>query len=161
MSKTIYTQNLDKRQLVANRVFEAPSDMVWKAWTEPELLDKWWAPKSFKAITSEFSLATGGHWFYSMNGPEGEQTWVWVDFESVNPQNDFSAHISFCDAQKAKLKEPPGSHWRVVFTPDGEHTKVVLTMTFESIEAMKTIVEMGFREGFSLACENLDSMLHS
>lgn len=52
--------------------YDAPLEKVWKAWTTSEMLDQWWGPKPWRAITKSLDFREGGHWHYSMNGPEGE-----------------------------------------------------------------------------------------
>ena len=159
MIKTTYTENLGNKQLLVARNFNAPVKTVWKAWTDPKLLDEWWAPKPWKAETTSMDFKNGGTWIYSMNGPEGEKHWARADFEKIDSFKSYEAKDSFCDENGTINHEIPGMHWLVKFIEDNSKTKVEVIVTFESVEALQTIVQMGFKEGFSMAHENLDQIL--
>jgi len=60
-------------QLKVSRTFEAPLEMLWKAWTEPEQFMKWYGPKGFTAPTCEIDLREGGRHLWSMKSPDGRQ----------------------------------------------------------------------------------------
>lgn len=159
MSKTQLTKDRAKKQIVVERVFQAPRGKVWRAWTESALLDQWWAPKPWKAETASFDFSEGGHWHYSMNGPGGEKVWAWIGYLSINPEESFTAEDAFCDEAGKKNTEMPVMHWENEFRAEGEATKVVITITFASEGDMNKIIEMGFEEGFSMGLDNLDALL--
>jgi uncharacterized protein YndB with AHSA1/START domain len=60
-----------ERQIVTERVFNASRETVFSAWTHPELLKQWWDPKGFTNTFHEFDLRAGGHWKFTMHGPDG------------------------------------------------------------------------------------------
>lgn len=60
-----------KRELVITRVFDAPRELVWKAWTEPEHMMRWWGPKDFTCSHCEIDLSVGGKYLNCMRGPAG------------------------------------------------------------------------------------------
>ena len=95
MNETIITKLPDQKQLKVTRNFSAPVDLVWKAWTDPEILDKWWAPKPWKAVTKSMDFRPGGRWLYSMNGPAGERHWSKSDFLKINAQSMYEAMEAF------------------------------------------------------------------
>ena len=94
-----------------------------------------------------------------MVGPEGEKHWASMDYETVNAPRSYAATDSFTDENGAKNAGMPGMHWTVDFSPAGSGTRVEVTATFTSTEQMDKIVEMGFKEGFSMAHDNLDALL--
>ena len=53
------------------RVYEAPVSAVWDAWTDPEQVGQWWGPRGFTLTTHSKDLRAGGHWRYTMHGPDG------------------------------------------------------------------------------------------
>jgi len=76
MNKTIlfdFSVDKDNKQINVDRSFLAPRDLVWAAWTNPEILDQWWAPKPWQNETISMDCRSGGMWHYCMNGPEGER----------------------------------------------------------------------------------------
>lgn len=159
MSKTIYTKDLENNRLLVEREFAAGVDRVWKAFTESAILDQWWAPRPWKAQTKSMNFAVGGHWLYSMNGPDGEQHWARADFKSITEAKGFEAEDCFCDESGKRSDSAPGMHWAVSFTAAGQTTKVRVVVTFASAEALNAIVEMGFQDGFASAHDNLDVLL--
>ena len=159
MTKTIIAENLNEKQLIVRREFKAPRELVWKAWTESNLLDQWWAPKPWKARTKYMDFKTGGYWLYSMNGPEGEQHWARADYRNIVYMDRFEADDAFCDEEGTINHEIPRMRWKVKFMAIASITKVEVTITFRTVEDLNKIVEMGFREGFTAAHDNLDEIL--
>lgn len=159
MAKTTMIKDLANKQLRIIRQFDAPLDWVWRAWTDPKLLDQWWAPKPWKAETRSMDFSVGGYWLYSMNGPDGEQHWARADYKHIVPLESFQAADSFCDEQGRIDRDIPGMHWDVRFNPIEAKTTVEVCATFSTIADLEKIVEMGFQEGFTAAHGNLDELL--
>jgi uncharacterized protein YndB with AHSA1/START domain len=61
------------KEIVITREFDAPRERVWKAWTDPEMLKRWWGPEYFTAPTIKIDLRVGGKYVWSMRGPEGTE----------------------------------------------------------------------------------------
>jgi len=160
MNQTVITKKLDQKQLNVTREFNGPIDLVWRAWTEPALLDQWWAPKPWKTVTKSMDFREGGRWLYSMNGPDGEQHWCLGVYGKITYQQNFQAQDAFCDEEgNIDSSTVPSMHWNVTFRETGSRTKVLVTISLPSEEAMETIIEMGFKEGFTAAHGNLDELL--
>ncbi|UJO99023.1 MAG: SRPBCC domain-containing protein [Nitrosomonas sp.] len=159
MNTPIIKKDIVNKIITVERVFVAPKNRVWKAWTDITWLDKWWAPKPWIAITKSFDFSEGGHWHYCMSGPEGEKIWVWMEFESIEPENSFTAQDIFCDDKGKLNEEMPKMHWKYEFRDNGEATTVHVTITFNTIDDMEKIIAMCFEAGFSLALSNLDEVL--
>jgi uncharacterized protein YndB with AHSA1/START domain len=158
MSMT-FTKDLPNKKINVVRSFAAPVEKVWSAWTLPALLDQWWAPSPWKTVTKTMNFTEGGHWHYSMNGPEGDQHWGWVDYLTIIKNTQFIANDAFCDEHGTKNTEFPGASWDVSFASNGTATEVKMVITFESEEALKATVDMGFEEGFKAALGNLEKLL--
>ncbi len=62
--------NIADREVVFSRVFDAPRELVWEAWTNPRHADKWWGPSGFVTITESMDFRVGGEWRYLMIGPD-------------------------------------------------------------------------------------------
>ncbi|HZY22852.1 MAG TPA: SRPBCC domain-containing protein [Beijerinckiaceae bacterium] len=58
-------------EFVITRVFDAPRELVWKAFTDPERMRQWWGPKGFSVIASKMDLRPGGTYLYGMRSPDG------------------------------------------------------------------------------------------
>jgi len=145
--------------LVVTRSFNAPVEKVWQAWTESHLLDQWWAPKPWKAVTVEFDFSESGHWLYYMLGPEGERHYCRADYETIEPLKRFSATDAFTDEKGVPTPEMPSTHWENNFIANGAATDVKINLTFASEADLETIVSMGFKEGFAMGLANLEELL--
>lgn len=155
------SKDLENKKLLIVREFDAPVDRVWRAWTEKDLLDTWWAPKPWKAKTKTMDFREGGFWLYCMIGPDGTQTWARVDFKTISNNKSFTAVDYFCDEKGNKNEDLPTMQWKNEFNPSKAGTKVTVEITFPNEGALKTILEMGFEEGFKAALGNLDELLIS
>ncbi|MDZ4278316.1 MAG: SRPBCC domain-containing protein [Dehalococcoidia bacterium] len=96
------------RDLVVERVFDAPREVMWKAWTEPERLARWFGPKDYTIASVEIDLRVGGRLFFSMQSPEGQLYWHLGVFEEIVPLERIVYKDSFADAEG---KVVPASHY--------------------------------------------------
>lgn len=158
-SKTKILKDLKNKQLKITRDFNAPVDQVWRAWTDSEQLDLWWAPKPWKAKTKTMDFREGGYWLYAMVGPDGSETWGREEYETIVPFKRFIAIDKFCDDKGNVNTELPVLNWWCEFTESGTGTSVQIEVSFSSIEDLEKIVQMGFEEGFTAALVNLDEFL--
>ena len=156
---THFEKNLANKRITVTREFAAPVENVWKAWTDSALLDRWWAPKPWKAITKSMDFRVGGYWLYCMAGPDGTNAWARVDYLSIEPLKGFTAQDSFCDEAGIKTSDFPSMKWENRFLRIGATTRVEIEINFASEADIRKITEMGFEEGFTAALVNLDELL--
>lgn len=162
MNKTILFEfNVDKEnnQIHVERAFNAPLDLVWAAWTEADILDQWWAPKPYVSVTKSLDFRVGGRWHYYMRGPEGDVHWCAFDYQSIDPEKSFSGIDAFCDEHGVLNTTKPRVNWANAFTDQGQSTTVKCLLSFESLEDLEGIIQMGFKEGFTAGLENLDQYI--
>lgn len=142
------------------REFAASQDLVWATWTEPELLDQWWGSKPWFAKTKSMEFKVGGRRLYAMCGPNGKEHWAFCDYLSITPKTNFKHRNGFCDSEGNDLDaDPPHSDWSIDFTAAGDSTTVSVFIQHESLAALEMMIEMGFKEGFSMALDGLDELL--
>ena len=159
MKKTRFIEKLDDALLIVERTFDGPTDLVWRTWTEADLLDQWWAPLPWKAVTKHMDFREGGYWHYCMQGPEGQKHWGKANYLEIVVEEFFRAEDVFCDEEGHENTDLPGSRWHVLFTGTATTTTVKVTTAFDSKEAMKQLIAMGVKEGSSMAHRNLDQLL--
>ncbi len=159
MNKPLITKDVAAKTITVERSFAASRSRVWQAWTTSEQLDKWWAPKPWKAVTKSFDFREGGHWLYNMLGPDGTGQYCWFGYETIKPEEQFTGHDMFCDENGKQDESMPSMHWNNDFRDEGETTKVVVTIQFESEADLQKIIGMGFEAGFSMGLSNLDEVL--
>jgi len=155
------TLNIDKAEKTVKitRKFAAAREQVWDAWTEPELLDRWWAPKPWKSHTKEMDFKEGGHRLYAMVSPEGEKHWSLINFTSITPRVNFKYHDGFCDSDGVINQDLPQSDWNVNFNESDGSTTVHVEIRHEKRSDLEKIMEMGFKEGFTATLRELADVL--
>ena len=164
MKKTmLFNFTVDKlnKKVKVEREFNASPDLVWSAWTEPEILDKWWAPKPWKSKTKSMNFKVGGRRLYAMVGPEGEEHWSLSDFTSITPKTNFKTLNAFCDSEGRINEDFPRSDWNIDFKGSGGSTIVYVEINHKDLATMEKMIEMGFKEGFTMALQNLEEILES
>lgn len=149
----------ENNSIHVKRAFAASLDRVWSAWTQAELLDQWWAPRPYRTVTKSMDFREGGMWLYYMISPENDKHWCKNDYQSIEPQKRFSGLDAFCDENGNVNMEMPRTRWTNVFSAEGDHTLVSITLQYERLADLEKIIELGFKEGFSMAMGNLDELL--
>lgn len=137
--------------------FDAERDLVWDAYTKPELLDQWWAPKPWASRTKVMEFREGGRRFYAMVSPEGEERWIIQKYTSITPKTNFKLFNAFADENENP--ELPGSDWDLSFSEQDGTTKVSISIYNESLERLEGMVEGGFGEGTKMQLKNLEELL--
>ncbi len=141
------------------RELDAELSLVWDAYTKPELLDQWWAPKPWKARTKTMDFREGGHWHYAMCGPAGEEHWGLMRFNKIQVHKLYSGIDCFTDSEATVNTELPQAKWEVAFTAKAGRTLVDYLSTYSDLAQLETIIQMGFKEGMTIALEGLDEVL--
>jgi uncharacterized protein YndB with AHSA1/START domain len=147
------------KEIKVERSFNAPVDLVWAAWTEADILDQWWAPKPYRAVTESMNFSEGGRWHYYILSPEGEKQWCLFDFEFIRPLKQFSGIDAFCNENAVTNNTKPRVKWNNIFNKKENKTVVNIQLQFEALEDLETIIKMGFKEGFTMALGNLDELI--
>lgn len=156
-----FTVNKEDNTVNVKREFAANLNMVWDAWTKPELLDQWWAPKPYRNKTQSMDFREGGMWLYYMISPENETHWCKNDYDKIQPLKSFSGLDAFCDANGKANMEFPRTYWTISFDENNDKTLVTINAKYDSLEDLEKIISMGFKEGFTMALGNLDDLLSS
>ena len=116
-----------ERELVITRVFDAPHDLVWTTFTEPDHLKHWWGPKGFTTQVHKLELRPGGAFFYSQKTPDGREMygkWVYREVLPPVPGDRFVVHrrqrksraapaqseLAARDARHLDIHREPGAH---------------------------------------------------
>lgn len=161
MSNLLSEFTVDKatKTVTINREFAAELSLVWDAFTTAELLDQWVAPKPFTAKTKYMNFEEGGKRFYAMVSPEGSELWAIQEFSAIFPKTNFKMHNAFADENENP--QLPGSNWEYQFSEADGKTKVCITIYNESLERLERMIEMGFKEGFTMSIINLEALLKS
>jgi len=71
------------QNLVITRIFDAPRELVWKAWTDPKFVMQWWGPKGFTSPSCQIDLRVGGRYLFCMRAPDGQQFWSGGEYTEI------------------------------------------------------------------------------
>jgi uncharacterized protein YndB with AHSA1/START domain len=159
MNKATFVRGVDGKTITVTREYHASKSKVWEAWTNSAMLEKWWAPEPYKAVTKTFEFKEGGGWLYYMLGPDESKTYCWMGYDTIKPEESFAGLDAFCDKEGNVSKDMPRMHWKTEFHDTDGKTKVLVTITFENAADLQKIVEMGFEEGFTMGLNQLEKLL--
>jgi uncharacterized protein YndB with AHSA1/START domain len=129
-------------ELLITRVFDAPREQVWKAWTDPEHFKKWWGPEHFTAPVSEIDLRVGGTYFNCMRSPDGQDYYTTGVYREIVPLERIVYTDSFADKNGNAV--PPSDYGM-----DDLPMEMEVTVTFEEQDGKTkmTLRHVGFPAG--------------
>jgi uncharacterized protein YndB with AHSA1/START domain len=161
MNNLLFDFTVDKtaKQVYVTKEFNAELPLVWDAFTKQELLDQWWAPKPWASKTKSMSFKEGGRRFYAMVSPEGQEHWSIQDFTSINPTTNFKFVDAFTDKDEVINSAFPSSEWDLNFSEQNNTTTVKIIIKHKTLAALEQIMQMGFKEGFTMTLNELKILL--
>ncbi|HTE00076.1 MAG TPA: SRPBCC domain-containing protein [Mucilaginibacter sp.] len=161
-NKFVFEPDLAAKKIYISREFNASIEKVWRAWTEPDLIEKWIAPKPWTAETKILDFTVGGVWLYAMVGTEGHKHWVYAEFTAIEIGSAISTLGMFCDGDGNPVANGPKSYRDTKFLSiEGNRTKVDSVITFEEESTIQMFVEGGFKEGTTMTLNQLEELLAS
>ncbi len=116
-------------ELRITRVYDAPVEAVWDAWTDPAQTAKWWGPRGFTLTTHSKDLKVGGHWHYTMHGPDG------TDWPNRTYYHEVERYKRLVYDHGATENTPPLFRVTVTFKEIGEQTEMDMIMALPTPEA--------------------------
>ena len=152
-----FVVNKETKTVSITEEFDATRDIVWDAYTKPELLDQWWAPKPMASRTKAMEFREGGRRFYAMVSPEGAERWAVQKYTSITPKTNFKFFNAFADENENL--ELPGSDWDLSFSEQDGTTTVSISIYNESLERLERMIAGGVVEGTKMQLENLEELL--
>lgn len=140
MSKVDFVAESGTQTTVITQIFDAPRDLVWKIYTDPKLLSKWWGPKILKTNVEKMEVKTGGSWRVVQNNTEGNEFAFHCVYHDVQPYNltrtmEWEGMPSHVLLETVKMEEMDGK------------TKVTDINVFQSVEDRDNMVETGMKGG--------------
>ena len=158
----VFETDLAAKKIHIIREFNAPIEKVWKAFTDPDLLDKWVAPKPWTAETKIWDFTVGGICLYAMVSPEGQKHWTHIEFTAIENGSAFSSTGMFSDEDGNTAPGGPKSYRDTQFSSiGGNRSQVDMVITFVDEATIKMFVVGGFKEGTIMSLDNLDELLAS
>lgn len=131
----------DTKDFVISRVFDAPRELVWKAFTDAERLKHWWGPKGFKVKVSKMDLRAGGRYHYALGAPNGGTMWGKMAFREIAPPQRLVWINSFSDETGGTARHPGHMSWPLelltVVTFEEQNGKTLVTVRWSPHNATK------------------------
>jgi uncharacterized protein YndB with AHSA1/START domain len=140
------------REIVIERIVNAPRELVWRAWTEADQIAKWWGPNGFTTTIHEMHVRVGGVWRFIMHGPDGTDYPNRIAYrEIVKPERLVYDHSD----------DKGNDHFlaTVTFAAMGNRTKVTLRAVFDTAQARAAKVKFGAVEGGGQTLARLEQHL--
>lgn len=159
MPVTAVTTDPENLTMTLTAELAAPVECVWRAFTDPRQLDRFWGPPTWPARFTHFDLQVGGLARYAMTGPEGELSAGRWEFLAIEPPHRFEVIDSFTDAEGNVIAEMPSMRMTFVFEPVDGGTRLVNVTYFTDLATLEKVVAMGAVEGSTMAMNQLDQVL--
>ncbi|MBY9078499.1 SRPBCC domain-containing protein [Paenibacillus sp. HN-1] len=168
MSDKISSSVENDRVLVLERVFDAPRDLVFRMFKEPEHLKRWWGPKGWEIPVCSIDFRPGGVWHYCMKCVDPNQSQFYgmeswgkgVYKEIVEPEKIIYTDY-FSDAEGNINESMPSTLIMMDFIDLGGKTKLISRSEYMSAEALKTVMDMGMLQGITETWNRLGELLES
>ncbi|ASR48032.1 ATPase [Paenibacillus kribbensis] len=168
MSNNVISRVENDRVLVLERIFDAPHDLVFRMFKEPEHLKRWWGPKGWEIPVCNIDFRPGGVWHYCMKCVDqnqgqfyGMESWgKGVYKEIVEPEKIIYTDY-FSDAEGNINESMPASLITMEFIDLGGKTKLVSRSEYATVEALKTVMDMGMLQGITETWNRLGELLES
>jgi uncharacterized protein YndB with AHSA1/START domain len=100
------TKNADNEQerMTITRVFDAPRELVWKAWTDPKYVMQWWGPKGFTSPVCRMDFRVGGKTVVCMKSPDGQEFWNAIEYHEIVLHEKIVSSMYFADSEGNKIE---------------------------------------------------------
>jgi uncharacterized protein YndB with AHSA1/START domain len=149
---TIYSEGGD---LVFERTFDAPRELVWKAFTDPELVPRWWGPHGTTTTVAEMDVRPGGTWRYISQAPDRDDVSFFGEYLEIDPPKGFKWTFLF-DVEGLGVQGGPESF---TFEDVGGKTKVISIGHMGSVEAIEGALSTGMVAGAIETWDRLEALL--
>lgn len=162
-SNGLFDFSIDKenRTIRITREFDASLELVWQAWTIPQLLDQWCAPNPYRTETKTLDFQEGGFWHYAIVSPEGNKHWSRYDYKKIEPQKSITELRAFSDENGRVNPDFPRTECTLIFSETDGKTRVKITEKYKSPEMFEKMATTSHKKGFSSHLKNLNEFLQT
>ena len=155
----------ETERMVVTRVIDAPRELVWKAWTDPQYVMQWWGPKGFTTPVCKMDFRVGGKFLLCMKSPDGQEFWNGGEYHEIVPHEKIVSSMYFSDADGNKVEpehygiehEAIEGAYDVTLFEDlgGGRTKI----TVIGNESMEDAIKSGQVEGYDQVFEKFAAVV--
>lgn len=156
-----FNVNKEDKTIVIKREFDANLELIWNAWTTPEILDQWRAPTPMRAETKTMDFREGGFWHYAIISPQDEKHWSRYDYQKIEHQKSITELRAFSDEHGTVDPNFARTHCTTIFSETDGKTFVTVTARYGSVEVFKKMASPGHKKGLASCFDHLDEVLYS
>ncbi|KIV69686.1 MULTISPECIES: SRPBCC domain-containing protein [Bacillus] len=167
-NNTMVSRVENDRVLVLERVFDAPRDLVFSMFKEPEHLKHWWGPRGWEIPVCTVDFRPGGVWHYCMKCVNqnleqffGMESWGKAVYKEIIEPEKIVYTDYFSDAEGNVNDSMPSTEMTLEFIDLGGKTKLINRAEYVSEEALKTVMDMGMLQGITETWDRLNERLES
>jgi uncharacterized protein YndB with AHSA1/START domain len=160
------TTNVEGRDLIMERIFAAPWDLVFNAFSKPEQLASWWGPKGWQTENREFNFKPDGVWHYCMRCTDenqgefyGQESWGKAVYQEIIVPEKIVLTDMFSDEEGNAADGMPVTLVTLTFVEHKGKTKLIMSSRFASVEGLQQVMEMGVVQGCASQFYRLDDLL--
>lgn len=154
------------RVLVLERVFDAPRELVFAMFREPEHLRRWWGPRGWELPVCRVDFRPGGTWHYCMRCVDegqgeyfGMESWGKAVYREIDEPERIAYTDHFSDADGTENPDLPATDVTLEFHDEGGRTRLVSRSEYATPEALRTVLDMGMLEGITQTWDRLEERL--
>jgi len=143
-----------ERELVTTHTFDAPRELVWKAWTDPKLIPKWWGPRRYSTVVDKMDVRPGGRWRFVQRDAEGNEYGFHGEYREVVPPRrlvgtfEYEGMPGHISVETLVLEELPGGR-----------TRWVTRSVFDTPEDRDGMLSSGMEDGMRETMDRLAELL--
>ena len=159
MPITSITSDPEALTLTAIGEYPVAVARLWRAWSDPRQLERFWGPPQWPATFTRHDVEVGGRSEYFMTGPKGQTSRGYWVFEAVEPERSMLIRDGFCHEDGSANDELPQSTMAITFESTEAGSRFVAVTTFASLEGMEASLSMGVAEGLAAALAQMDDVI--
>lgn len=152
-------KDLDTLTMTVVADFPVPVRRLWDAYADPRQIEKFWGPPEWPATFTRHDMAPGGRSSYYMTGPGGERAGGYWEFLAVDPGRSFEVRDGFAGPDGAPDPAMPSTRMTCTFEETAAGARVTTTTSFDSLDELQKLVEMGMEEGMTAAMGQIDAVV--
>jgi uncharacterized protein YndB with AHSA1/START domain len=155
----------EKERMIVTRIFDAPRELVWKAWTDPKYVMQWWGPKGFTSPVCKIDFRVGGKFLYCMRTPDGQEFWNGGEYHEIIPYEKIVSSMYFADSDGNRVE---AAHYGIEHEAIADEYDVTLfedlgngktKLTFIGNETMEDATKSGQLEGMNQILEKAAAVI--
>ncbi|SET31127.1 SRPBCC domain-containing protein [Paenibacillus sp. NFR01] len=156
------------QELVMERVFHAPRELVFQAFTQAEHLKHWWGPQGWELPYCTVDLQPGGVWHYCMKCVDpaqgdfyGMESWGKAVYETIEAPEKLGYTDYFSDAEGTVNEELPSAKNELTFVEENGNTRLISVTRYTSAEELAKVLEMGMEQGIKETWDRAETYLQT